>query len=424
MFSNKYFHMLRLVKNERRPLDELYDAQNVKLRRLIHHAYRHVPFYRDRFKKIRLSPDDIRTADDLYKIPIIDKKDFHQSDVRDLVDQRIQKIEKLVTLHTSGSSGETLTFFADQSYNQLRKAQFLRPYITNGIGLFDRAVWFRSRPQKKRAFYQHVGIFRDHQIFSSLEPDLQIKLVQQIKPSVIKGYGSTLQLMASKMGEANMAVPSPRLIFTDSEFLSKESRLKIEQAFRSEIVDIYGTYETENVAYECHMHEGYHMAIDCVIMEFIKDGKQVKPGEEGEIVFTVLDNYAFPFIRYNIHDLASYKDTPCSCGRTFPLMGIVTGRTNVYAVKPNGDPVSSTTLIRHFRNSGKYIHEFQLIQELNDLFSVLIVPSNYYSGEIVTKIAECLQQDLAGATIRIHLVDEIKREESGKFQSFKSLIRR
>ena len=73
-------------------------------------------------------------------------------------------------------------------------------------------------------------------------------------------------------------------------------------------------------------HNGYHVAIDSVIMEFLKDNKPVKPGGEGEIVVTVLNNFAMPFIRYNLHDMGSFSSKPCSCGRTFPLMTQIKGR--------------------------------------------------------------------------------------------------
>jgi methionyl-tRNA formyltransferase len=89
----------------------------------------------------------------------------------------------------------------------------------------------------------------------------------------------------------------------------------------------------------------------------------------------------------------------------------------------NGVPITSAMLNRHFGDCGKYIHEYQIIQENYDLISVFIVPTKYFSGEIRTKIKEGLQQDLAGATVNIHLVDHIKREESGKFQNFKTFIR-
>jgi phenylacetate-CoA ligase len=416
---NKYFQMIRLLRNERRPLGELKNIQNAKLRRLIHHAYHHVPFYRDRFKKINLSPEDIQTTADLRKIPVIDKKDFHKADPAELIDRRISNVKDLVDLHTSGSSGQPLEFYADRKCNQIRKAQFLRPYITNGQGLFDRVVWFRSRPQNNKTLYQKFGLLRDHQVPSSLEPEAHIQVIRKMRPTVIRGYSSILQLLASIILTENIHIHSPRIIFSDSELLDNKARRKIEQAFRSAVIDIYGTYETDNAAYECRCHEGYHMAVDCVVMEFIKNGRSASPGEEGEIVVTVLDNFAFPFIRYNLHDLASYTDEPCSCGRTFPLMKMIAGRTCDYAVRQNGSKISSTALIRHFWQSGRDIHEYQIIQENQALFSVLIVPSKTYSAEAGAKIEKGLQSDLPGAAIAIHLVDQIKREASGKLMTFK-----
>ena len=424
MPGNKYFHMLRLMRNEKRPLAELRNIQNEKLRRLIDHAYHHVPFYRERFKKINLHPDDIRTIDDLQKIPVIDKDDFHQSENSDLIDKKIKNIDQLITLHTSGSSGKTLHFFADHGYNQIRKAQFLRPYLTNGNGLFDRVLWFRATPRSKQPFHERLGFLKTYQLDAGMDPLIQIKSIQTLKPAMMRGYGSTFHLMASKILEENISVPPPRIIFTDSELLSTASRRKIEKAFQTRVIDVYGTFETENVAYECHKHEGYHMAIDCVIMEFLKEGNPVKPGEVGEIVFTVLDNYTFPFIRYNIHDLAAYTDRPCSCGRTFPLMKIIAGRMYDYAKKSDGTKISSTPLTSHMWFLGKYIHEFQVIQEDIDQFSVLIVPTKFYSDKAAKKVEKDIYKNFPKAKIKIHLVDQIKREASGKFIDFKTLLTR
>lgn len=414
--------MLRLMRNERRPLAQLRNIQKRKLRRLVSHAYHHVPFYHDRFQKINLHPNDIRTIDDLHKIPVIDKDDFQQSKKSDLIDRRIKDTDRLVTINTAGSSGKILQFFVDCGYNQLRKAQFLRPYLTNGNGLFDRVLCFRAIPRLKQMVHQKLGLLKEYQIDSGADPLVQIEAIQNLKPEVMRGYGSTFHLMASKMLEENISVPSPRIIFTDSEFLSIASRHKIEKAFQTELIDIYGTFETENVAYECHNHQGYHMAIDCVIIEFLKDGKPVKPGETGEIVFTVLDNYAFPFIRYNIHDLAAYTDKPCSCGRTFPLMKVIAGRKFDYAQKSDGTKVSSTSLSYHLWFLEKYIHEFQIIQEGIDLFTVLLVPTKFYSEKIRFEAEKDIRRYFPKAKIKICLVDQIKRETSGKLIDFKTLL--
>ena len=422
MIHNKYLHFIQLMRNERLPLEKLRMIQNKKLKRLVSHAYYHVPFYRNQFRKINLRPNDIRRVEDLYKIPIIDKNIFYKKPPSAFIDDRINGPERLTRISTSGSSGQILDFFVDQQYSQLRKAQFLRPYLTNGSRLKDRLVWFRGRPEKAQRLHQKLGFLEDHQFYSGLDPDLQIQIIQKMKPTVMRGYGSTFRLMASKILERQITVPPLRKIFTDSEMLSASSRRRIKSAFQTDVIDIYGTFETENIAYECQKHNGYHMAIDCVIMEFLKDGIPVKPGEEGEIVCTVLDNLTFPFIRYNLHDLGTPLDSPCSCGRTFPLMGAITGRTHHYITKPDGSKISSTSIIAHFWSLGKYIHECQVIHQTIDSFLILIVPTKFYSDKIKKEIIHCICKDFPYATVQIQMVDHIQREKSGKLLDFKPIL--
>lgn len=423
MIHNKYLYFIRLMRNERRPIEKLRMIQNKKLKRLVSHAYHHVPFYRNLFQKINLRPGDIRTVDDLYKIPIIDKEDLSKYPSSHFLDNRIKNTKSLKRISTSGSSGRILEFFVNQQYNQLRKAQFLRPYITNKTGLRNPVLWFRGHPATKERLHQKLGFLKDRQYYSGLDPTLQIEIIQKMKPTVMRGYSSTFQLMASKILEKRITVHSPRIIFTDSEMLSTSSRHRIESAFQTEVIDIYGTFETENIAYECCKHNGYHIAADCVIMEFIKNGIPVKPGEEGEIVCTVLDNLAFPFIRYNLHDLGTPLDRPCTCGRTFPLMKSISGRTHHCVIKKDGSKISSTSFIAQLWSLGKYIHEFQIIQKAMDLFEVLIVPSNLYSGKIQKEIEKFMHTDFPYAIIQICLVDHIKREKSGKLLDFKSYLK-
>ena len=419
----KYYELLRLMRNERKPLEKLKEEQSIKLRHLVRHAYENVPFYFEKFNQAGVHPDDIRGIEDINKIPIITKDDFHASEPDKLVDKRIKNHDMLQVLCTSGSSGKILRFFVDRKYNQLRKAQFLRPYLSNGQGLFDRSIWFRVLVDSSKPFYQKLGLLRDRQLKVNSDIAEQIKIIQQVKPDVMRGYGSAFQLLVAHGQEENIKLHSPRTVFTDSELLSEDLRNRIEQAFDTEVIDVYGSFETENIAYECNHHQGYHMAIDCAVIEFVKNGEHVKSGEVGEVIFTVLDNYTFPFIRYNIGDLASYTDQPCSCGRTLPLMDVSTGRVADYAVTSDGRKVSSTVFLGSLQHLGKYIHEFQVIQEDLNLFTALIVPTSSYHENVGAQIIDDLLGDLPDAAIDIRLVQKIDREKSGKLKVFKSFMK-
>src|SRR3990172_1300419 len=417
IYNSKYLNLIYLLRNEHRSLDELIHYQTAALKKLVRHSYCTVLFYKKLFNQHYLHPDDIQSVDDLSKIPIIDKKMLNMNSLEDLISKRYKR-ENLIRVTTSGSSGMPLEFFIDHSFDQYRKAQFLRPYISNGQRLWDSSISFSYHKEPKKKWFQHFGLMVDHRVFSGTDLGVQIKAIQDIKPAVIRTYGSVLNLLSNKIIDDRISIPKPRLIFTDSEVLMPEVRGNIENAFGAPVIDIYGTWETDNIAYECKYHKGYHIAMDSVIMEFLRDGKPINPHEEGEVVVTVLNNFAQPFIRYNLKDIASYNKELCPCGRTFPLINQIKGRTNDYMITEDGNAISFFNY--YFKGLAPHVYEYQIIQEDVCLFTVFIVPGKSYSGEGEKIFMPVMKGFFPYAKIDLRIVQTIEREESGKFMAFKS----
>ena len=422
MINSKYINLIRLLNNEHRSLDELVDHQNKCLKRLVNHAYATVPFYKKLFNSNQLHPEDIQSIEDISKIPIIDKKLLRQNPFDDLISEKY-KIRRLIPVTTSGSSGMMLKFFIDNSFDQFRKAQFLRPYITNGKHFSDRTVVFSAPKAATKKWFQHLGLMNETRIFYNAGSDEQIRSIQKIKPAVIQGCASVINLLALIILDQKIVIPNPRLIFTDSELLTAHMRKNIEKAFCAKVIDIYGTYETDNIAYECNAQNGYHIAMDCVIMEFIFNGISAKPLEEGEIVVTVLNNFAMPLIRYNLADVASFSNIPCSCGRTFPLLSKIRGRSNDYMVTKDGKKLSFVNLEAYWHSITKFVHEYQVIQEDLENFTISIVPNNEYRDSCREIIKSQIYKYFPQANIDIKLVNAIERIGSGKFRTFKSNVK-
>ncbi len=420
IIPSKYIHMLQLLRNERCSPDELIHRQNIGLRKLIKHSYGTVKFYKRLFDDCGLHPEDIKSAEDITKIPVIDKKILRKNSIEDLISSRFNK-KNLIRITTSGSSGAPLEFYIDSLYNQYRKAQSLRPYISNGQKLFDRTVSFSYYEAPEKKWFQHFGLMNDHRIISGWDLNTQVKSIKNIRPAVIKGYGSVLNLLANKIIDEKISITQPRLLFTDSEVLTTDERENIENAFRAPATDIYGTWETGNIAYECSCRKGYHIAIDSVIMEFLKEGKPVNPDEEGEIAVTVLNNYSMPFIRYNLNDIASYSEQKCTCGRTFPLINEIKGRKNDYMISEDGRKISFFT--SSFNHLAPRVYEYQIIQEGINIFKVLIVPGKSYTSEGENIFKPVIKRFFPNAVIDIKLVDAIERAPSGKFAAFKSMVK-
>ena len=396
--------------------------QNKKLIDLIAYSYANVPFYRELYKKKGIKPDDIITPQDLAKLPIVDKNDFHRHAPQHRLSTQFQELENLIPINTSGSSGLALQFFIDHRYDQYRKAQNIRPYITNGCTVRDRMLKYINTTIPEKKLYEKLGLFKQRYVFSDSDISAQYKALAEWRPTIIQGFGSCIGLLASRIQESKSPKFSPRMIFTDSELLHPALRRHIEEVFESKVLDVYGTMETENIAYECSAHTGYHIAIDSVVLEIVKDGKQTDPGEEGEIVCTVLDNYTMPFIRYNLHDTGSLSDGLCPCGRSFPLMNIVEGRSDDFAFYESGARKSPRTFLGFFDAFAGSIQEFQIIQEEVNAFSVYVVPKRHANKVIDASIIAILQREFPLARVEVKHVDEIKREKSGKFRAFRCLV--
>ncbi len=164
------------------------------------------------------------------------------------------------------------------------------------------------------------------------------------------------------------------------------------------------------------------MITDCAIIEFIKDGKNVDFGKEGEIIVTGLYNYAMPLIRYKLGDVGIPTDEVCSCGRNWPLIKSIEGRADDYLILPSGRIISPRNINVIENIPG--IKEYKIIQERKNLFNVLIIPDKNYSLQTEKEVEEqiklgCFGEDIC---VEVRVVDEIPRERTGKLRTIISRI--
>ncbi|CAN5347381.1 AMP-binding protein [soil metagenome] len=418
MAPSKYRVLAALMRNERRSLPSLIDLQNRQLRRLVHHAWEHVPFYRRLFDEAGTHPSAIRVAADLEKLPVIDKDLLRAQPPGTLVDRRLRR-DALIERHTSGSSGSPFRFFVDEAFDTWCKAQYLRPYISNGRRPFDSVLRFTAfAEQKPRRWFHRFGMLRETLIASSRPPDILLDALRESHADIVQGYPSVLSAIAGMQARTHAGFPQPRLVFTDSELLAPSVRRQIEQAFDAPVFDVFGAYETDNIGYECAEHSGYHLAIDCVVAEFVRDGRAVRAGESGELVCTVLNNYAMPLIRYNLQDIAAASPAPCACGRSLPMMSVVEGRFVDCAVLADGSRVSPMQFLGKLDAIDDVALEYQVVQTAVDEFRVTLVPRGIIGAAERERVAQIIRAQHGGARVTIAEAPEIEREASGKRRTF------
>ena len=316
------------------PRKKLLELQNQNLRLLIKHAYDTVPYYHRVMKQNRVLPQDIQGVEDLTKIPVLTKDDVRANSA-DLVSLGFP-VKQLVP-YRSGGSGDQLQFFVTKDQLSWEIAAEYRAYGWANYKLGDKCFMFWASPidlsryksLQKRLSAKLERIFVvDTYIISNAVLAKYASLLEAWRPKIVKGYASSIYLMAKYLVDKGISSVRPEAVITTAETLFSSMRETIEEAFGCEVFSFYGSREIGGLASECEKHSGFHISVENVAMEFIKDSEQVAPGETGVIFLTSLRNYGMPLIRYRLGDVGMPSDKVCDCGRGLPLMSSIEGRVS------------------------------------------------------------------------------------------------
>lgn len=409
-WSRIYRNLQQLRRNTWLSSSELKKMQAKRLGEILKHAYENVAFYHQMFNSVKVKPKDIRSVEDLQKIPVITKSDV-QKNFKSLIAKGVE-IGRLCKRETSGSTGIPLTVIAEKSALYVRKANELRHYVENGGKLLrDKfaVIGVRRPPHKSTrlgSFFERLGIFRILRM-SSQDPveDVFNRLVD-FGPDVIKASPSFLLLLAREMEKRGKMI-RPRLILSIGELLDTRSRKLISSAFGVEMFDGYGCIESGYIAWECFEHAGYHINTDLIVTEFVKDGEHVTAGETGEIILTPLWNYAMPLIRYKVGDVGTPSNESCPCGRGLPLMKIIEGRLDDFIILPSGR-IISPLIIPLFVENIEGIAEYRIIQERKDYFIIQIELKDGYKADTFPQLRDSFTKELGeNVEVDIEFVDAV-----------------
>ena len=289
-----------------------------KLRRLVTHAYGSVPYYRTLFDGAGVDPASIRTPEDLPKIPVTAKKDLQAAGLEATTSSTIRR-EELLSETTSGSTGRPFTLRFDRRWKSLQRGLFLRALTTAGYRPGHRILMLTG-PEDKRlpswSGWRHVSF--------DTPPLIVLEEMERFRPHILYGWVSPLRALAHRIAKSPKGGHAPRAVVTTAEGLDQATRHTLRSAFRAEVFDVYGLTEMGVVAWECASHDGYHLAEDASIVEFLP---LAAGGPEARLVMTNLELTAMPLIRYDAGDLGvAGPAEPCTCGRRFARLSRVDGR--------------------------------------------------------------------------------------------------
>jgi len=320
---------------EKMPRAELEKLQLQKLKTEIGYALR-ASFYKERLSKAGInSPDDIKTLNDLNRIPFTAK-----DDLRDGFPYGFLSIpkEEVVRLHaSSGTTGTPTTIY------------FNKDDIKNWAGFMARCIY--STGCTKNDVFQNMityGLFTGGLGFHQGGEEVgmlvipagagntarQFKMMQDYGTTVLHATPSFLLHLETKMKEAGVTRESLSITraFAGAEPYSEDTRKRIEALLKVDVYNSYGLSEMNGpgVAFECQCKDGLHIWEDGYIAEIVNPDtlEPVKDGEIGELVLTILCREATPILRYRTRDLTAFYTEPCACGRTHRRLKRITGRSD------------------------------------------------------------------------------------------------
>lgn len=423
MLSPTYARALnRSAKNEIKTKDELHINQLSKLKNLIRHAKTNVPYYNKLLNDI-----NVTSMSDLTKIPFLTKEIIRAQ--KENLKAGNLPLCRFKPNSTSGSTGATMKFFSDNKTDVVRHACANRGDSWTGWRFGEPIVllWGASKDTNKahtlKSKLVNSGLLFNTRVLSSYnmtndDMTKYLHLINRVRPSLIVGYPSSLELLSKHKIELGIKVFSPKGIITGGETLHEYQKDIIQDAFAANVLNRYGCREVGHISNECEKQNGLHISTDHVIIEVVNsNGKLCKPGEAGEIVVTDLDNYVYPFIRYKIGDIGILSERKCTCGRAFPMLEKIMGRTFDVVLGKNGNRVLATYFTLSFRYSVRGIEQFQLVQASNYDIKINVKSNEQFTKDEEIKTINLVKEKLGNdMQIIIHQVDEIEPTESGKFR--------
>jgi len=417
-------HLAHLEQTQWLSREELDRLETRSLVELLSYAGQNVPYYRELFRKHRFDPRGVRSRADLAELPILTREIVRER-YADLVDpaHRGSNIKK----GTSGSTGKPLKFEYSKASECWRQA-----IKTRGYG------WAGYRPGRKTFFYWAAvsagppslkvrldRALKRETFFDSMKQDLDarraaLEALRRTRPEVVVCYTQACAQFARWITDNGLRDWDDIPVICAAEAVLPGDRAVLVRAFGPDIFESYGSRETMLMAAECERHAGMHLSEENLLLELVRDGKTIGPGETGEVVVTDLHNYGMPMIRYNNGDLAVLApEGRCGCGRALRRLERVEGRRADTMVDAAGNAVPGIVFHVLFSDARQEIvRQFQAVQNAKGEVVLKVVRGRDFAEDAFDRVTGRFSEYLRGLPFTVEFHENIQpHERSGKHQT-------
>ena len=400
---------------ETMPYEQLRELQNERLVKQVRHVWDNVPYYRKKMEEKGVTPEDIKSVDDLYKLPFLCKDDLREAYPYGLAGK---PMSECVRIHsTSGTTGKRVVAFYTQHDVDLWEDCCARAivaaggtkedvvHVSYGYGLFTGGAGLHGGSHK-------VGCLTLP--MSSGNTDRQLQFMADLGSTILCCTPSYAAYLAESIHERGIQdqIKLKAGIF-GAEAWSEDMRQDIQNKLGIKAYDIYGLTETSGpgVAFECSEQTGMHINEDHFIAEIIdpETGEVLPEGSKGELVFTAITKEAFPLLRYRTRDICILSRKKCSCGRTHVKMSKPMGRSDDMLIIRGINVFPSqieTVLIQQ-----GYPANYQIIVDRvnnSDTFEIMVEMSAETFSDSLAKIAKAEKELVAALKSMLGIAAKVK----------------
>jgi phenylacetate-CoA ligase len=396
------------------------------VRETVRHAAETVPHYRDLFRREHIDPREIRTAEDLERLPTLDRGQLGADPDRFASTSKLGR--EALRFPTNGTTGTPLVIRHDRPSVLANIAFGERERVVEAVltGRQARYVVADVNYGPRDTGYQVLRFYRSstavpirpsrHMLSISDDFERIVDAVNRLRPQVLQGYGSYLEAFFEQLARGDAPMHRPRLVLYGSDTMTPAGRRFIEERFGIPVISRYNAVEAFKIGFACERRRGIHVEDDlCHLRVLDANGAPTALGAVGEVVISNLVNRGTVLLNYRLGDVAAWSPERCGCGRLTPVLTDVEGRLERTLHLPDGRFIPEGAIQVLLKDRG--LLTFQLVQLEAQRYDLRLLASSReeYRGRLPGAL-EALRDLLGEAAVAPSFHEELAPGPRGVFR--------
>jgi phenylacetate-CoA ligase len=433
MLEGEQEFITRLQRTQWLSPDELARYQKPLIERLVRHAAEQTEFYANRLKPL-IEEGGAVALSRWQEIPILTRQEVLENAAAMKARAVPPETGGIVVGRSSGTTNQPLEHQRSRVADVLSNCQLDRVFELFELDL-TKSLAFITHDAEGRCAYpdglEAKGWNRTERgarlsILEIRTPTAdQLEWLERVQPAYVMTYPNNLRAIAETAKARSGSPLRLKALIASGEVLSDETREIVMSVFGCAAIDVYASREVGQIAFQCPDAANFHVCSELVLCELLDErGREVGAGEYGRVVVTSLYNYAMPFIRYDLGDVAKRSSSRCSCGRGLPAVERIGGRARNLYIAPDGSrqwpplgPITkSLARVLPYR-------QVQFVQDDLTTIEIRYVPMSPGDEPDLDRVQEVMRRELhPSVRIRLTAIDQIERGAGRKIEQFISRI--